>query len=213
MKTIEATLKELVAVAKKCRADYRVVGSVLIVAFLKAKHRRIKDIDVFIDKTRLDCLVEELKKKGYQAQEGRKFNKLYVLSFTKPNRLPINFALLGEFKQDYCEQDVGWGFNVRINNEFIKPINYKVGATKFIGMPISSQYFTMKNSVFKPGRKEDFKALSGKIKDEAVNNPIKIYYKNCYLPGMYKLYSKYKDISGKMRHLLGFNYEQFPIVF
>ena len=84
--------------------------------------------------------------------------------------------------------------------------------TKFIGIPISSHYFTMKNSVSKPGRETDFKALSGRIKSEVAKNPIRIYYKDYYLPGMYKLYSKYKDISGKIRYLLGFNYEQFPIV-
>jgi len=39
MKAIEATLKELVAVIKECKANYRVVGSVLIAAFLGKKHR------------------------------------------------------------------------------------------------------------------------------------------------------------------------------
>ena len=56
---ISNSLKALTEVCKSCSAEYRIFGSVLIVAHIDNVFRRIGDVGVLLDSQNKDCVFEK----------------------------------------------------------------------------------------------------------------------------------------------------------
>jgi len=182
---IEKTLKNTLNILNKCLAKYRVLGSVLVVAASGKLHRNIKDIDILTEKSKLNCLVQNFKKQGFKVKINKELGMNIVASIFKKDFLKINLALLGKFTSEGFTQSL----------PFIKTTKYIIGKTKFIGIPLEVQHYTMRKSKSKPGRSLDFHTLKNIISKDLTNNkyPALVSIAGIPIPGAFSLFSSFKN--------------------
>ena len=72
-KQIGKSLKVVTEIFSSCSADYRVLGSTLLVAHINKVFRHINDVDVLLDIRARDCVFEKLKNYGFELEQKTKY--------------------------------------------------------------------------------------------------------------------------------------------
>ena len=187
-KEIINSLKKVTTLLRNCSADYRFLGSVLIVSYSGKLYRHIADVDVMLERKSKDCLFEAL------ANNEFKIIKKNWLSFswfeaTKPNYLGLTFLLIGDFEENFFRYKISKNLELRINNDYLKSTIYHYGGVSFIGIPLSSAIAGIKQSFLNPKRKHDRILLQNKMKERVkIFDNINVYYKDIKLPYLYDFF-------------------------
>jgi hypothetical protein len=210
IKYIEKTLREVLSVFEECSTQYRVLGSMLVVAYTGKVHRPIGDIDVFTEKSKLNCLLVAFEKRGFRIKVNKELGVNAVVSIFREDSLKINLAVLGEFTPEGFVQPVAFT-KTTYSNSFVEATSYVLGETEFIGIPLEVQYYTMRKSKDKPGRALDFAVLEHAVPHEFrnINYPAKFELFGVPIPGAFSFFSTFKNFWGSVRLLVGKSYEFF----
>ncbi len=206
---IANSLKTMTEVFESCHANYRVLGSVLLVAYTQRVFRHINDVDVLLDIKARDCVFVKLKKNGFQLERKTKTGFSWFEA-KKDQCLGITFLLIGEFNKAYFSYRFLKFFELRILNDYLYPTEYDFAGSQFIGIPVSSAIAGIKQSFLNPKRKLDTQVLVGnevrKTKVKTYNN-ISIHIAGLKLFYLYDLFSFLYNIYGGIRVLFGLKYE------
>lgn len=202
------SLKTIIEVFESCHANYRVLGSTLLVAYTNKIFRHINDVDVLLDINAKDCVFIKLKKNGFQLKKKTKTG-FFWFEAKKDQCLGITFLLIGEFKKAYFSYRFMKFFELRILNDYLYPTEYNFAGFQFIGIPIASVIAGIKQSFLNPKRKLDKEVLRNEVrktKTKTYNN-ISIHIVGIKLPYLYDLFSFLYNIYGGIRVLFGRKYE------
>lgn len=205
---IGQSLKTTTEIFCGCGADYRVLGSALLVAYTNRVFRHINDVDILLDIKSKDCVFEKLRKLGFE------LNKKTKLGFSwfeakKNGYLGLTFLLMGKFNEKYFSWRFMKFFELRISADYLYPTKYNFGKIEFIGIPISSAIAGIRMSFLNPKRKLDKQVLG----DEVIRTKVKIYdniavyISGIKLPYLYDLFSGLNNIYGGIRVMFGKKYE------
>lgn len=205
---ISKSLKAMAEIFESCNADYRVLGSALLVSHTNKVFRRVNDIDVLLDIKTKDCVFEKLKNYGFQLEKKKKAGVSWFEA-KKNGYLGLTFLLIGEFKKNYFSWYFMKFFELRIKADYLRPTEYGFENAKFIGIPISSAVAGIRQSFLNPKRKLDKQVLGDeaiKTKVKTYNN-ISVYIFGLKLPYLYDLFSFFYNIYGGFRVIFGRKYE------
>lgn len=202
------SLKIITEIFGSCNADYRILGSVLLVAHTNRVFRRINNVDILLDIKAKECVFEKLKSYGFQFEKKAKAGFSWVEA-KKDKYLGLTFFLVGEFNKDYFSWRFMRFFELRIRAGYLSPTEYNFEGSKFIGIPISSAIAGIRQSFLNPKRKLDKQIIEdevGKTKVKIYDN-ISIYIFRIKLPYLYDSFSFLYNIYGGMRVMFGRKYE------
>jgi len=158
---ITNSLKAAIGAVEECNAEYRVIGSVLIIAYLGKVYRPIHDVDILIDSKCKECVFEQLKKEGFVLGRKTAFPMYFA---EKAQHIPLNLHF-GDFTKDsvrfhICGRICEW----RITADSMLPEKYAFNGVEFSGMPFSVMIYWIKGSPFlKPSRRFDREVLSAEM--------------------------------------------------
>lgn len=202
------SLKEISQIFNECKSEYRIIGSILIVAYKQEVFRKIADVDILLDQGGKECVFNKLQSMGFNLKRRRWFNFVWVEA-EKENYLGLTFFLVGEFTLDYFSYRFSKLFELRIKNSYLKPTKYRFGGVGFIGIPISSHISGIKQAFLNPKRSLDKQILSEEIKNSNQNtyNNIMVYLAGVKIPYLYDLFSFFYNIYGGLRVRFGQKWE------
>ncbi len=205
---ISNSLKITTEIFESCNADYRILGSVLLVAYTNRVFRRINDVDILLDIKAKACVFEKLKNNGFQFEHKKAFGFSWVEA-KKDQYLGLTFFLVGEFKKDYFTWRFMKFFELRTRAEYLHPTEYNFENVKFIGIPISSAIAGIRQSFLNPKRKMDKQILENEVNKTKVKiyNNISVYIFGVKLPYLYDSFSFLYNIYGGIRVMFGKKYE------
>ncbi len=205
---IVKTLSLAVKIFKGCNAEYRVLGSTLIVAHTGNVFRHIGDLDVLLDEGSRDCVLKKLKDAGFTIQRKKKAGFPWIEAM-RSDYLGFTFLLVGEFAKDYFR----WRFlkicELRIKSDYLAPTRYNFGDASFIGIPLSSVISGIRQSFLNPKRRIDKRVLEEEIRKEKVGayGNINVYIFGVKIPFLYDIFSFFYNVYGGIRVLFGRKYE------
>jgi hypothetical protein len=205
---IGKSLKAIAEIFSTCGADYRVLGSTLLVAHTNRVFRHINDVDVLLDIRAKNCVFERLKNYGFELERKTKVGFSWFEA-KKNKHLGLTFLLIGEFEKNYFSWFFMKFFELRIKADYLNPTEYNFENAKFIGIPISSAMAGIKQSFLNPKRKLDKQVLGDEVirtKVKTYNN-ISVYVFGLKLPYLYDLFSFFYNIYGGIRVMFGRKYE------
>lgn len=202
------SLKTVVSILKDCNSEYRIIGSVLIVAYKKQVFRKIADIDILLDKQSRDCVFNQLWSEGFTLKKRRWANFSWTEA-EKENYTGLTFFLVGEFTPDYFSYKFSKLFELRINSDYLKPAKYSFAGVEFIGIPLSSHIAGIKQAFLNPKRSLDKQILAKEMKNNNQNtyNNIVVYIAGVKIPYLYDLFSFFYNIYGGLRISFGQKWE------
>ncbi len=205
---IVGSLKAITGIFKQCDADYRILGSVVLVAHLKKVFRRINDIDILLDARAKDCVFEKLKGSGFEIEKKRKAGFSWFEA-NKERHLGLTFLLIGEFTKDYFSWRFLKFFELRMRTSYITPTAYDFEDISFVGIPISSAAAGIRQSFFNPKRALDAKVLQDELTRSKIKvyNNISVHLGGIKLPYLYDAFSALYNMYGGIRVLFGRPYE------
>ena len=205
---ISKSLKVITEIFGSCNANYRVLGSTLLVAHTNRVFRRINDVDILLDIKAKDCVFEKLKKQGFELEKKTKSGFSWFEA-KKNDHLGLTFLLIGEFAKNYFSWRFMKFFELRIKADYLNPTEYTFGNEKFIGIPISSAIAGIRQSFLNPKRKLDKQVLGEEMRRTKVKtyNNISVYIFGLKLPYLYDLFSFFYNIYGGVRVVFGQKYE------
>lgn len=205
---IANSLKAVTEIFKSCNANYRVIGSTIIVAYTNNVFRHINDVDIILDIQSQNCVFEKLKNYGF-VFENKKVTGFSWFEAKKDGHLGLTFFLIGEFKRDYFTWHISKSFELRIKNDYLKPTDYTVENIKFVGIPISSAIAGIRQSFLNPKRNLDKKVLEKEIRKTKIKtyNNISVYIFGVKIPYLYDSFSFLYNIYGGVRLIFGKKYE------
>lgn len=203
-------LRTLDRVFNKGKVKYRVLGSLLVAAINGKPHRRLGDIDILVDRSDADKVMNGLKNEGYELIKKHKI----IISWWEAQRLDslgFTFLLAGTFTEDYFSYHLN-NIEVRINNAYLAPTNYSLFGTSFTGIPLRSIYEGLKISNLNPKRAMDKKVLTDKYADKipagkTLEESFGVYLGKSELPYAYTAFSHIYNLYGGLRVVLGKKYE------
>lgn len=207
-KQISSSLKLVTDICNDCEAEYRILGSVILVAYTGTIFRTIHDIDVLLDATARNCVFEKLEMKGFRITERKSFGFRYFEA-KKQDFLTITFLLIGKFYPDYFTWPFSKILELRISNAYIKPTRYHVGRIEFTGIPISSAIAGIRMSFLNPKRAADREALGAAFQESHIKlyDNIAVYACGIKLPYVYDVFSFLYNLYGGLRVKIGRKYE------
>jgi hypothetical protein len=205
---ITNSLKVITEIFKDCSANYRVVGSVLLVAYTNKIFRRIGDIDILIDKKNKDCIFKKLEENGFTLKK-RFWIFFSWIEAHKNQHLGLTFLLVGKFLENYFSWRFMKFFELRMRSDYLKPTEYFFEGSKIIGIPISSVVAGIKQSFLNPKRKLDKKVLGNKNIESSPYNQISVYIFGMKGPFLYDVFSFIYNIYGGLRVIFGKKYEMW----
>jgi len=202
------SLKTITEVFGSCNANYRVLGSTLLVAHMNRVFRHINDVDILLDIKAKNCVFEKLKNYGFELEQKKKAGFSWFEA-KKNGYLGLTFLLIGEFEKSYFSWRFMKFFELRIKADYLHPTEYNFENEKFIGIPISSAIAGIRQSFLNPKRKLDKQVLGEKIRKTKVKtyNNISVYIFSLKLPYLYDLFSFFYNIYGGIRVMFGWKYE------
>lgn len=205
---ITNSLKIITEVFQSCNANYRIIGSTLVVAHLNKVFRRIHDVDIILDIKSKDCVFGKLKNHNFIFEE-RSAAGFSWIEVKKDGCLGLAFFLTGKFKEYYFTWNLTSYIELRIKNNYLTPTNYTFGNTAFTGIPISSAIAGIRQSFLNPKRTLDKKMLHSEIATTKVKtyNNISIYFFGVRIPYLYDMFSFFYNIYGGIRVMFGKKYE------
>jgi hypothetical protein len=158
---ITNSLKAAIGAVEECNAEYRVIGSVLIIAHLGKVYRPIHDVDILIDSKCRECVFERLKKEGFVLARKTAFPMYFA---EKAQHIPLNLHF-GDFTKDsvrfhICGRICEW----RITADSMLAKKYVFNGVEFTGLPMSAMIRWIKASPFlKATRRFDREVLSAEM--------------------------------------------------
>ena len=202
------SLKSTIRIFQDCKANYRVLGSVLLVAHTGSIFRTIHDVDILLDKKDKNNVFKQLKEKGFTLVEQNKIGFHYTEA-KKEGLLALTFMLIGDFTQNYFSWPFMRILELRIKNEYLKATTYKFKGIEFIGIPLSSSIAGIRMSFLNPKRKLDREVLEKEFNQSQVKlyDNIIVYVLGIKLPYVYDIFSFFYNIYGGLRVILGKKYE------
>ena len=202
------SLKTITEVFGSCNANYRVLGSTLLVAHANRVFRHINDVDVLLDIKAKNCVFEKLKSYGFELEQKTKTGFSWF-EVKKNGYLRLTFLLIGEFERNYFSWRFMKFFELRIKADYLHPTEYNFENEKFIGIPISSVIAGIRQSFLNPKRKLDKQVLGEEMSRTKVKtyNNISVYIFGLKLPYLYDLFSFFYNIYGGIRVMFGRKYE------
>lgn len=204
---IRESLKVALRAFRECGSQYRIVGSVLIVALTNKIFRKIGDIDLLFDKNHFDCVVEQLKKLGFTIIHKQLFVFPWVEAKNKEG-LTLTFLLVGHFTPDGFIYRIGRWAEIRVRLEYIAPTNYSFEGVEFIGLPVNSIASGIQQAFLNPKRQLDKRMLKPYLKThEFPYGQINIHLFGMRIPYLYDMYSFLYNLIGGARVLFGKKYE------
>ncbi|KKU68180.1 MAG: hypothetical protein UX89_C0006G0004 [Parcubacteria group bacterium GW2011_GWA2_47_16] len=205
---IGLSLKVITEIFRDCNADYRVLGSTLLVAHINKVFRHINDVDVLLDIKAKNCVFEKLKSRGFEF-ENKSATGFSWFEAKKNGCLGLTFLLIGKFNKDYFSWRFMKFFELKIKASYLRPVEYSFENVKFIGIPISSAMAGIRQSFLNPKRKLDKQVLEEEMKKTPVKtyNNISVYIFGLKLPYLYDLFSFFYNIYGGIRVVFGKKYE------
>ena len=205
---IVSSLKSVVRIFQDCGANYRIIGSILLVAHTGNIFRTIHDIDILLDKKDKNNVFKQLKENGFTLVEQNKVGFHYIEA-NKEGLLTLTFMLIGDFTQRYFSWHFSGTFELRIRNNYLKSTKYRFERIEFVGIPISSAIAGIKMSFLNPKRKLDREVLGQEFSQYDVNlyDNIVVYFMGIKLPFLYDVFSFLYNIYGGLRVILGKRYE------
>lgn len=206
--SIRNSLKIMTEIFNNCKADYRILGSVLLVAHTQKLFRHINDIDILLDIKARNCVFEKLKNCGFQLERKTKYG-FYWFEAKKNNYLGLTFLLIGEFAKHYFSWRFMKFFELRIKIDYLQLTEYNFENEKFIGIPISSAVACIKQSFLNPKRKLDQQVLGEEVMKTRIKtyNNIFVCLLGIKIPYLYDLLSFLYNIYGGIRVVIGQKYE------
>ncbi len=202
------SLKTITEIFAGCNADYRVIGSTLLVAYANRVFRHINDVDILLDIVSKDCVFEKLENCGFELERKTKAGFSWFEA-KKSGYVGLTFLLVGRFEKNYFNWRFMKFFELRIKADYLQPTEYNFENSKFIGIPISSAIAGIKQAFLNPKRKLDKQILGEemiKTKGKTYNH-ISVYIFGLRLPYLYDLFSFLYNIYGGIRVMFGRKYE------
>jgi hypothetical protein len=202
------SLKVLTDVLKDCQSNYRILGSIIIVAYTQKIFRKIGDVDVLLDKDSEECVINRLRKKGFTFTKKHWAN-FYWWEASKKDHLGITIFLAGIFHEEYFSHRLTNYLELRIKNSYLTATQYKFNGVNFIGIPLTSAISGIKQAFLNPKRSLDKQVLEKEIKSLKVApyGNINVYFKGTKLPFLYDIFSFLYNIYGGLRVGMGQKYE------
>lgn len=205
---IANSLKTITDIFVKCNATYRIIGSVLLVAYTNKIFRHINDVDIILSIQAKDCVLEDLKKAGFKLETIKAFGFSWVEA-KRDQHLTLTFLLVGDFKKDYFTWRFLNFFELRIRSAYLYPTIYLFANVDFVGIPISSVSAGISQAFLNPKRKMDKQILKnyiGKPSEPKYNN-ISVFLLGIKLPYVYDSFSFIYNIYGGIRVIFGKKFE------
>lgn len=205
---ISNSLKIITEIFKSCNANYRILGSILLVAHTGKVFRHINDVDVLLDARAKNCVFKELENYGFEFEKKTKMGFSWF-EVKKNEYLGLTFLLIGEFSKSYFSWRFMKFFELRIRADYLRPTEYNFETVKFTGIPLSSAIAGIRQAFLNPKRKLDKEILGEKAvktKVKTLNN-ISVYIAGVKLPFLYDLFSFVYNIYGGIRVVFGKKYE------
>lgn len=202
------SLKIITAIFKTCNADYRILGSILLVAHTGKIFRHINDVDILLDVRAKNCVFKELENYGFKLEKKTKMGFSWFEA-KKDKYLDLTFLLVGEFSKSYFSWRFMKFFELQIRADYLRPTEYNFETVKFTGVPFSSVVVGIRQASLNPKRKLDKEILGDeaiKSKVKTLNN-ISVYIAGIKLPLLYDLFSFTYNIYGGIRIMFGRKYE------
>lgn len=194
------SLKALTEACKECKAEYRIIGSTVLVAYKNNIFRRIHDIDIILDGESSNCVFDFLKQRGFSFRK-RRWAGFAWFEAEKPGYLGLTFFLVGEFTKEYFTWKFSKTGELRINEDYLKPTEYTFEGVRFIGIPITSAIAGIKQAFLNPKRSLDKKMLGEEIRNSKVRiyDNINVYVRSMKIPYLYDIFSFFYNIYGGLR--------------
>lgn len=205
---IKNSLKIITEIFGECNANYRVVGSILLVAYKNKIFRRINDVDIMVDAKSKECVLMRVKKAGFVLEEKPWLGFRWIEA-KKEGYLGLTFLLAGDFLENYFRWPFMKFFELRIKSDYMQPTEYNFEGVKFIGIPISSVMAGVKQSFLNPKRKIDKKILEEEQVRPNTYNQISVYVFGIKIPFLYDIFSFVYNIYGGLRVIFGKKYEMW----
>ena len=201
------SLRVLTEIFKSCAANYRIFGSILIVAHTGEVFRRIGDIGVIFDARNEHYVFEKLKKDGF-VFEKKGGAGYYWFEANKDGCLGITFFLVGEFNKNYFSRRFMKIFELRVRSDYLQPTEYRFEQSTFVGIPLASAIAGIKQSFSNPKRKLDLQILEKDVPKNQVKiyNNISFYVAGIKLPYLFDALSFLYNIYGSIRVMFGYKY-------
>ena len=201
-------LKITIKALEECKAEYRVLGSILIAAHVNRVFRRIGDLDLLIAKKDKDCVFSRLEREGFHFEKKR-WGFFSWIEAHKEEHLGLSVLLIGDFHPSYFSYRFLKIVELRIKSEYLKPTTYQFCGVSFIGVPVSSILAGIKQAFLNPKRKIDNSVMAesrNKVKFRIYDN-INVYVAGVKIPFLYDAFSFLYNIYGGIRVMLGKKYE------
>ncbi|OGM59227.1 hypothetical protein A2955_04525 [Candidatus Woesebacteria bacterium RIFCSPLOWO2_01_FULL_37_19] len=190
---------------------YRVFGSVLATALLGKPHRKIGDIDLILDSSKLDYFLNKLKKLGFVVYlrimkfMGIKFEWIEIEKKDK-----LGFTV---FPGDLTDQGfvITLSKNIKliVPKEAIKSTKYIFDDVSFSGIPSEYAYLGALRSKRNPKRKYDLAIFEAKMRTESSKGlkDIEFWYKNTRVGWIYPFLTFMQNLLGFLALRLGKSYD------
>jgi len=205
---ITNSLKLVTRIFSQCNSQYRILGSIILVAYKQEIFREIHDIDILLDQKSEDCVLKKLKGEGFELKK-RQWGSFSWIEAYKKNYLGLTFFLVGDFTADFFRYQFSkWG-ELRVNNDYIKPTSYKFNGIPFTGIPITSAIAGIYQAFLNPKRSIDKQLLAHEIATLKIKkyNNINIFIGGLKIPFMYDTFSFLYNLYGGFRVRFGKKYE------
>lgn len=205
---VKKTLKILTSILKKNKIKHKLFGSIIPAALNGSPHRKINDLDFFIDINKKDLFCKTLRKLGHKEKDGlmwKIFGGLNMYALTHPKLLEISF-----FAVDLGHSRTALNAKIIkfiIDNKAIKNTEYRLAGVSFIGIPRDTSYTRTLAGKNNPKRKKEleiFKKL--KVKPRP-NNFLNAYFGKTKVNWTINLINSSLDTLGRIRTKLGLPYD------
>lgn len=155
-------------------------------------------------------VIAALRLDGYIIESKQKYGFKWIEAH-KTGSLGFTFLLVGRFLNKYFSCQLTENLELIISTDYLKPTNYSLLGTKFIGIPLRSIYEGLKISNLNPKRTLDRKVIlrsSQKIpQGKSLDQSFRIFFHNLEIPHAYAIFSYLYNLYGGLRVRVGRKYE------
>lgn len=151
------SLITITKILKKCHIQYRFLGSIISAALNGKVHRKINDLDLFIENGKKEIFIKELEKIGFKKKiknHLRISEQLNLHIFQHPTLLETSFFGV-DFRKDYDMELHTRYFHAKAPKSAVQDTSYELNGVNFVGIPASVVYKTILFSKSNPKRKKE----------------------------------------------------------
>jgi len=205
---ITRSLRLITKIFEECQSEYRILGSLILVAHKHIIFRRINDIDILLDRKSQQAIFKKVIECGFVLKKKSWGGFIWTEAY-KENFLSLTFFLTGEFIPQYFSYPFMKWCELRIKADYLQPTRYTFNNISFIGIPLSSAISGIYQAFLNPKRSLDKRLLSEEIKTIKVKPYGNIYVciAGIRIPYLYDVFSFFYNIYGGLRVTFGKKYE------